>query len=110
MRYPTKSVSTTIVITPAARTLANGTYVFQLSSHAGSTESFVTGVLVANNGSVTGGEQDVASFTTDSNDDLVPFNQFSRITGGSDTTTPDGNLQISIDVSQIQHGNSERKL
>ena len=100
MTDPTKSVSTTIVITRAAPTLANGTYVFQLSGSVGSSASFITGVLVANNGSITGGEQDVANFTTDSNDDLVPFNQFSKITGGSYATTPDGNLQISINVAQ----------
>ena len=96
----TKSVSTSIVITPAAPTLANGTYVFQLSGHAGTVASFITGVFVANNGSITGGEQDVANFTTDSNDDLIPFNQFAKITGGSYATTLDGNLQISVNVAQ----------
>jgi hypothetical protein len=81
-------------------TLANGTYVFQLSGPAGTVASFVTGVLVADNGFITGGEQDVANFTTDSNDDLIPFNQFSKITGGSYATTTDGNLQIGINVAQ----------
>jgi putative DNA primase/helicase len=100
MTDSTKSVSTSIVITPAATTLANGIYVFQLSGPAGPPASFITGVFVADNGAITGGEQDVANFTTDSNDDLIPFNQFSKITGGSYSTTPDGNLQISINVAQ----------
>jgi hypothetical protein len=37
-----------------------------------------------------GGEQDVANFGIYSNDDLVPFNQFSKIPGGSYVTTPMG--------------------
>jgi hypothetical protein len=37
-----------------------------------------------------GGEQDVANFGIYPNDDLVPFNQFSKIPGGSYVTTPMG--------------------
>lgn len=75
---------------PDSPTLADRTPVFQLSGQAGPAASSITGVLVANNGAIVGGEQDVADFGIDSNDDLVPFNQFSRIPGGSYVTTPMG--------------------
>ena len=99
---PTKSVSTNIVILPTAPTLADGTYVFQMSGPVGMQASFVTGVLVAKGGVITGGEQDSASYTSDSNDDLVPDPQFQQISGGSYATAPDGSLQISINVGQFE--------
>jgi hypothetical protein len=85
---PTKSASQSIVITSLAPTLANGTYVFQLAGPGG---NFVTGVLVAQNGAITGGEQDSV------NDDIGEsiFQQFSS---GSYATTPDGNLEITIQL------------
>ncbi len=96
---PIKSVSTSIVITTAASNLANGNLVFQLSAQAVPAGSFVTDVLVMNNEAMMGSEQDVANVTTDSNDDR-PFNQFSKMTGGSYVTDPEGSLWISINVYQ----------
>jgi hypothetical protein len=104
MTDPTKSVSTSIVITPAAPTLAKATYVFQQSGRAGPAASLITGVI-SNSGAIIDGELDVANSGTDSNDDLVSFNQLSKITGGSYVTTPDGDTQISINVAHVQHGN-----
>jgi hypothetical protein len=96
---PTKSASATIVITALTATLANGTYVYQLSGPSGSNANFVTGVLVAQNGAITGGEQDSVAYTTDDNGDLYPYSYLSgEIGGGSYATTPDGNLQISLSV------------
>jgi hypothetical protein len=94
----TKSASATIVITAAAPTLADGTYVFQTSGQPGSQASFVTGVLVASNGKITGGEQDSIAYSSDSNGNLIPNPYFQSITGGSYATTADGNLQISIEL------------
>jgi len=98
---PTKSVSTNVVIVPQAPTLANGTYVFQLMGPGGSATNFVTGVLVAQNGSITGGEQDSVSYESDSEGDIYPYASLSGpITGGTYATTPDGNLQITLNLSQ----------
>jgi hypothetical protein len=91
---PTKSASATIVITPQAPTLANGAYVFQLSGPAGQNATFTAGVLVAQNGAITGGEVDSIYFSSDSNDDLTPYSFSQLISGGSYGTTPDGNVQI----------------
>jgi hypothetical protein len=99
---PTKSVSTNVVITSQAPTLANGTYVFQLMGPGGNATNFVTGVLVAQNGSVTGGEQDSVGYPSDDGDGgTTPYAGFSGpITGGTYATTPDGNLQITFNLSQ----------
>ena len=59
-----KSTAATIVVTAAAPTLANGSYVFQIAAPPGNQASFVTGVLVANAGHITGGEQDSIAFST----------------------------------------------
>ncbi|MGB9032181.1 MAG: hypothetical protein WCC27_18805, partial [Acidobacteriaceae bacterium] len=96
---PTKSASTSIAITAAAATLANGTYVFQIAGQPGSNASFYTGVLVASNGAITGGEQDTAYYTDDGFDDgsnLYTAQQ--AITGGTYATTPDGNMEVRIQV------------
>jgi hypothetical protein len=98
----TKSVSTTIVITPATPNLANGTYVFQLSAQTGSQASFFTGVFTAANGTITGGEQDSNYFQSDANDDLVPYPLTQKITGGSYATTSDGNIQVSLQLGPSQ--------
>jgi hypothetical protein len=98
----TKSVSTTIVITPASPNLANGTYVFQLSGQTGSQASFFTGVFTAANGTITGGEQDWNYFQSDANDDLVPYPLTQKITGGSYATTSDGNIQVSLQLGAGQ--------
>jgi hypothetical protein len=94
---PNKSASTNIVITPQAPTLANGAYVFQLSGPAGTQASFIAGVLVAQNGAITGGEQDSIDYSTDDDGSPYPSAYSSgEISGGSYATTPDGNLQISV--------------
>jgi hypothetical protein len=94
---PTKSASTTIVITAAATTLENGTYVFQIAGQPGADATFYTGVLVANNGAITGGEQDAAYYIESGDDNgNTAYTAQQTITGGSYTTTPDGNMQISI--------------
>jgi hypothetical protein len=97
---PTKSVSANIVITPQAATLANGTYVFQLSGPGGAGTDFVTGVLVALNGSITGGEQDSVTYSSDDDGNLSPYaGPSGQITGGTYASTPDGNLQITINIA-----------
>jgi len=95
---PTKSATTSIAITAAAATLANGTYVFQIAGQPGPNASFYTGVLVANNGAITGGEQDVANYLESDDDGNYAYTMQETITGGSYATTPDGNLQISIQL------------
>ena len=92
---PTKSVSGSVIITAAASTLANGTYVFEIAGNSEGSGNFVTGVLVAQNGKITGGEQDSV---TDNGDG--PYSTLSQITGGSYATTPDGNLAISIQAQE----------
>ena len=92
---PTKSVSANITITNAARTLANGTYVFQLSGPVGSGPDFITGAFTAQGGAITGGEQDSIVF----NDQYLA--QFVPIAGGSYATTPDGNLQITLKSNEF---------
>ncbi len=94
----TKSVSATLVVTPVVATLANGTYVFQTAGSPGSQATFVTGVLVASNGHITGGEQDSIAYSTDTSGDEYGNPFFQSITGGSYATTADGNLQISIQL------------
>lgn len=96
---PTKSVSASITITPEGPTLANGTYVFQLSGPAGYNASFTTGVLAAQNGAITGGELDYISGSSDENGYLTSYAYFEQISGGSYATTPDGNLQIDYQSS-----------
>lgn len=99
---PTKSASTSIVITAATPTLANGTYVFQISGLTGFQASFMTGVFTASNGTITGGEQDWVYYV--SNDDGSPYgySQFQQIGGGSYATTPDGNVQVSLQAGAGQ--------
>ena len=95
---PTKSVSAGIVITAAAPTLANGTYVFQLPGPTGNGASFITGAIVASNGAITGGEQD--SVYGDSGDGASALLQ--QITGGSYATTSDGNMQITLQLGAYE--------
>jgi hypothetical protein len=94
----TKSVTATLVVTAAGPTLVSGTYVFQISGPPGYGATFVTGVLEANNGRITGGEQDSIEYGTDPNGNSFGSPLFQPITGGSYTTTADGNLQLSIAV------------
>jgi len=85
------------VITAAAPTLANGTYVFQLSGPSGMSATFTTGVFVAQNGTITAGEQDSIAYSMDGYGDLYPYSYLSGpISGGTYATTPDSNLQIQL--------------
>ncbi len=92
---PTKSVSASIVITAAAPTLADGTYVFQISGALGNVGTFITGTIVAKSGAITGGEQDATSDDGEGDE----YTLFSQIAGGSYFTTPDGNLEINIEIN-----------
>ncbi len=98
MTDPTKSVSATILITAAEPTLANGTYVVQLAGQIGIQPTFTTGVLVAQNGVITGGEQDSVSYVSGSDNNGYSSAQFQQISGGSYAPTPDGSLQITINA------------
>ena len=100
---PTKSASANITIIQTAATLANGTYVFQLSGPVGPAANFVSGVIVANDGAIVGGEQDYVSYVLDQNaGQYTPVQAL--ITGGSYTTTPDGNLQITLNTNDGRIG------
>jgi hypothetical protein len=92
---PTKSVSASINIIATAPTFANGTYVFHLDGPVGSGANFVSGVIVAQNGAITGGEQDFINYAADQNDEAY-LPEFDPISGGSYSTTPDGNLQLTL--------------
>ncbi len=100
---PTKSASANITIIQAASTLVNGTYVFQLSGPVGAAANFVSGVIVAQNGAITGGEQDYINYAFDQDaGQYAPVQAL--ITGGSYTTTPDGNLQITVNTNDAGIG------
>ncbi|MGO8796348.1 MAG: hypothetical protein ACLQLC_16120 [Candidatus Sulfotelmatobacter sp.] len=104
MTDPTKSASDTITIIPTAATLANGTYVFQVSGAATPQANFVSGVIVAQSGSITSGEQDFVNYEVDGNSNGGNLFFFDPITGGSYATTADGNLQITINTSDLNVG------
>lgn len=91
---PTQSVSANIGITPQGPMLANGTYVFQLD--LGGHVAYVTGVIVAQDGVITGGEQDEVMYGSPTGYPPVypQAAEFDHITSGSYATTPDGNLHI----------------
>jgi hypothetical protein len=95
----TKSASATITITPQTPTLADGTYVFQISTEPGNNASFITGVFVAKGGAITGGEQDTVNYQESGDGDSEsssPYSVFHPVTGGNYTVAPDGTLAISI--------------
>ena len=95
----TKSISASITITAVAGTLADGTYVFQILGTPGSNANFVLGAFTASGGKITGGEQDIINYTTDSNGDLENSPIMMPITGGSYAPGPDGNLVISLTLA-----------
>jgi hypothetical protein len=100
---PTKSVSSNVTITKASATLANGTYVFNVAGPVGSGSYCVSGVFTALNGAITGGEQDFINADVDQQDgQYLPL--FDPITGGSYITTPDGNLQITLQTNDYNIG------
>jgi hypothetical protein len=95
----TKSASATVSITTAITTLKNGTYVFSLSGADTATAAgpyFVAGAFVVSNGTITGGEQDFIDLNTVGTKDLF--------TGGSVTTTADGNLQVTLTTADAAVG------
>ncbi len=100
----TKSISANVTITKAAATLADGTYVFHLSGPVGPGANFVSGAIVAQGGTITGGEQDFSNYALDQNAQ-EQLTLFDPITGGSYTTTPDGNLQFTLKTNDINVGN-----
>ncbi len=91
---PTQSISANIAIAMPGPMLADGTYVFQLSGPSSASANFVTGAFAAKGGAIVGGEQD-AIFNDSENG---PYSNFQQITGGNYTTSPDGNLQISLQL------------
>jgi hypothetical protein len=96
---PTQKVSAGVAITPQAPILANGRYVFQITSRALNQTSPVSGVFEAENGTITGGELDTNSLMateTGTTTTVTTSPLFEQITGGSYSTAPDGSLQISL--------------
>jgi hypothetical protein len=106
--YPSVFVSATITITTPVPALANGTYVFQITGYTDSEVSFTTGVFVANDGAISGGEQDSAYYYTEQDaygDDLYyPAYSFTPISGGSYSTTPDGIITITFNGGETLSG------
>jgi len=93
---PTQSVSDKIVITPLAQNLADGTYVFQL---ANGSSVIYTGSFTGAGGTVLSGEMDTASQLSESSfGNPVTTYQTLAITGGTYSTTPDGNLRINLET------------
>jgi hypothetical protein len=79
--------------------LANGTYVFSLGGqHAsGGYFTYVAGAFTVDGGVVTSGEQDFRDYYN-------PSTLTDVITGGSVTTTSDGNLQIALETGDAAIG------
>jgi len=89
----TKSASAVVTVTSPLTTLADGTYVFSLAGQDidnGGSPYFVAGAFTLASGTITGGEQDFA--------DYYALTLKNAITGGSMTTTADGNLQITLNT------------
>jgi hypothetical protein len=100
----TQSVSTPVAITPQVPSLPNGTYVFQNAITEDATEFFnyVSGVFVAQDGAILGGEQDSNSISSTvgvGGTTSTTNPQFQQIVGGSYGTAPDGNLQINLTLA-----------
>jgi hypothetical protein len=106
--YPGVFASATITITAPVPTLANGTYVFQLTGYPDLEVSFSTGVFVAHDGAITGGEQDSTYYNvredSSGNNFYNPAYSFSPISGGSYSTTPDGILTITFNGGEALRG------
>src|SRR5271157_2414433 len=88
----TKTASAVITITTANTTLADGTYVFSLAGQDYYTGFlyYAAGAFTVSSGAITGGEQDLVDFSTNT--------LLNNIIGGSVTTTADGNLQITLNT------------
>jgi hypothetical protein len=106
---PSKSASATIAITAPGPALANGTYVFSLTgpdSFSGM-PSFTAGAFTASNGKITGGEQDTVDYEPTSpvysgqtNYRYEAYSNHYAITGGSYGSTADGNLAVTLQLTQ----------
>jgi hypothetical protein len=98
----TKSVSATITIT--APLLANGTYVFSLAGQDAATGYLynLAGAFTVSSGSIAGGEQDFVDYNA--NNFYYALTLTDAITGGSVTTTTDGNLQITLTTADTYIG------
>jgi hypothetical protein len=88
---PTKSVSASIPIVAAVPnpSLPDGSYVYQIYGADGTA---VAGIFTAVGGYIVGGEQDYST----SNSTGSYINTLEQISGGSYTTSADGDLQISL--------------
>src|SRR6267143_807312 len=92
---PGDSLSIPVFISLEPTTLANGSYVFQLTGTTPRTFYSVSGVFTVNNGSITGGEQDFVDLTGAKSD---------LITGGSILAIDDGNLWITLKTADTSIG------
>lgn len=106
---PGKSASATVTITAPGAALANGTYVFSLTGPDASSglPSFTAGAFTASNGQITGGEQDTDYYgpispvdSGQTNSSFEAYSDHYTITGGSYTTTADGNIAVTLNISQ----------
>lgn len=94
----TKSASRTVTITGTNTALTDGTYVFSLGGQNGSTGAlyYVGGAFQISGGSVVTGEQDYV--------DNSPYYAQDSITGGSISSTTDGNLIITLNTNDTNIG------
>ncbi len=93
---PGDSLSIPIFVSLEPTTLANGSYVFQLSGTNAHGFYSVSGVFTVDNGSITGGEQDFIDPTTGAKNDTI--------TGGSIVVIDDGNLWITLKTADTSIG------
>jgi hypothetical protein len=93
---PGNSLSVPIFVSLEPTTLANGSYVFQLSGTDANHFYSVAGVFTVNNGSITSGEQDFIDPATGAKSD--------PITGGSILAIDDGNLWITLQTADPSVG------
>lgn len=94
---PTKSVTATVTITGAS-SLADGTYVFSLAGQdaVAGYLYYVAGAFTVSSGAVVTGEQDFSDYAYATLSDAI--------TGGTVTTTADGNLQITLQTADTSVG------
>ena len=93
---PGDSISIPIFVSQEGTTLANGSYVFQLSGTKAGHFYSVSGVFTVNNGSITGGEQDFIDPAIGAKSDTI--------TGGTILAVDDGNLWITLNTSDTGVG------
>jgi hypothetical protein len=93
---PADSISVPIFLSFEPTTLANGSYVFQLSGTNANHFYSVSGVFSVNNGSITGGEQDFIDPAMGAKSDTI--------TGGGILANDDGNLWITLKTADTSVG------